>query len=118
MATAKLLEAGNTAPKLAQLGGKFQTKLSGLRVEICAAQSARKMADVKCNMTRANLITLERNLRAESAKDGKIIVLSSEKKEANLMKMAGVMTKLQVDWKEKDKRCHVLEKALDDHSLI
>ncbi|XP_046893928.1 myosin-9-like [Hypomesus transpacificus] len=130
MATAKLLEVGNMAPKPVQLGVEFQTELSSLRAEIWAAQSARKTAEAKCSMTRANLITLERNLRAEIAeKDGKILVLSSDKKEAlqvsqkaeqdleafkaNLMKMASVMTRLQVNLREKDKRCHDLEKALD-----
>ncbi|XP_062312005.1 uncharacterized protein LOC134016691 [Osmerus eperlanus] len=129
--TAKLLEVGNVVPSPAQLGVKFQTELSALKAELRAAQSARTRAEMKCHMTRANLVNLEKNLRAEIAeRDDDILILSNEKKEAlqvtksaeqeldafrlNLIKMAGSMTKLQIDLREKDMHCSVLEKALEE----
>ena len=129
--TAKLLEVGNLVPSPAQLGVKFQMEISALKAELCAVRSARTRAEMRWNMTRANLVNLEKNLGAEIAKrDDNILILSTEKKEAlqvtkrgeqeleafrsNLMKMAGSMTKLQLDLRDKGNHCSVLEKALEE----
>ncbi|XP_046894254.1 intracellular protein transport protein USO1-like isoform X2 [Hypomesus transpacificus] len=129
--TAKLLEVGNRVPSPAQLGVKIQTEISALKAQLFAAHSARTRAEMTCKMTRANLANLEKNLCAEVAKrDDNILILSNEKKEAlqvtkkgeqeleafrsNLMKMAGSMTKLQLDLRDKGNHCSVLEKALEE----